>query len=186
MVNAPTLKIGKQELWQIVRRELVRPSVIIPILFTFTLQLWVVPVSYFMVWTYTFAPSGWIPRTLLAGLTALSLWGFGSFLSSVSRISRLTRPYRKAARAGDQDAIAKMIELRSCRPKINRIVLAHASVALLIPILVAIIFVSGDDGGLYLIKDHGKLRHSTRQEDLQMKLKALQKHGVFKPMSHSE
>ena len=142
--------------------------------------------SYFYVWTYTFADSGLVAWFAIVALLALAIWSMITVLIRATAFGKTIRPFRLAAQNGDQDAVDLYRAKRLLGPSPRKVLLIFPCIALSVPALIAIVLMSGDDGGLYLIKDHGKLRHSTRQEDLHMKLKALQKHGVFKPMSLSE
>ena len=98
----------------------------------------------------------------------------------------MIRPYRKAARAGDAEAITKIIELRAFKPKAKHTFMFHICIYLAIPVLVAISLMSDGNAGLYVVHEHGKVRPSNRQEDLQMRLRSFQKRGIFTPMIRSE
>ncbi|MEI7985487.1 MAG: hypothetical protein WCI55_07645 [Armatimonadota bacterium] len=57
--------------------------------------------------------------------------------------------------------------------------LAYAAFSLIAPILVALVMKSGANGGMNLTKVNGKLRYSTRLEDVNHVLKSMEKHGIF-------
>ena len=186
MTGNSAQKVGWREMLPVIRREFTRPEMILFLSVTLSKPLWITPMSYFYVWTYTFADSGIVAWFAIIALSVLAIWCMITVLIKATAFGKILRPFRLAAQNGDQEAVDLYRAKRLLGPSRRKVLLIFPCLALSAPALIAIVLMSGDDGGLYLIKDHGKLRHSTRQEDLHMKLLALQKHGVFTPMTSKD
>lgn len=97
----------------------------------------------------------------------------------------MIRPFAIAKRNGDLEAAHKLLEFRPFRPSPHLFTFGMTMVSFSIPIIVALVLSSGGQGGLGVIKDHGKLRNTTRQEDLEFILKSIEKRGIFTPLDRS-
>jgi hypothetical protein len=177
-----TLKRSNQEIWQIVRRDLLSPTFFVCAMVTLAGPRLVTLLSYFFLWTIKFVPSGAVAWIAIVVFGAITLRSFAKFLNSVSRNSKALQPYRKAARAGDQEAIKAILALREDQPLPKQMFLGIICMNLLLPAMIPLVIMRGDEGGNHAVRDHGKLRRSTRQEDLQAYLDAYQKGGIFKPI----
>ncbi len=178
-----TLKVDKRDAWRAMRRELTHPLIVTTILVALTVPFWIFPSLYFFLWTFTFASNGLVPWLVLVILSLVGAWAMTSTLILAGKFGRDLRPYRLAAIGGDREASLAYIELRKHRPSFRRFSLVFLCIHPIVPCLVSIVIMSGENGGHMAIRDHGKMRKSTRDEDLRMDLRALQARGIFKPLS---
>ncbi len=74
-----------------------------------------------------------------------------------------------------------MIALRKFKPSVRQVFVFHICITFSIAPFVALIIMSGDEGGLSPVRDHGKVRASTRTEDLEQHLIGMQRRGIFRP-----
>jgi hypothetical protein len=178
-----TLKSDKKEAWRAIRRELTHPLILATIVVALTVPFWVSPFLYFFLWTFTFASTGLVPWFVVTTLSLIAAWAMISNLILAGKFSKEIRPYRLVAIGGDHEARMAYIELRKLRPSFRRFWVAFLCIHLIVPCLVSIVIMNGENGGHMAIRDHGKLRKSTRDEDIRMDLRALQARGIFKPLS---
>ena len=174
-----TLKRDKKDFWREIRQDLMSPVAILCMAIILLQILWIPPTIYFFLWTYRMVPSGLVPAAVAFVLLGVGLWAIGNVFFSVFRWSKKLQPFRKAARAGDQQAIREMIALRKFKPSSRQVFLFHICITFSIAPFVALIIMSGDQGGLSSVRDHGKVRASTRSEDLEQRLTAIQRRGIF-------
>ena len=182
MVRNSPPKLSSREKFALAGRELARPVVILHLIVLLTAPWWTGALCYFFLWTYSFAPSGPIPWLATIVLGVLSVWALISFFQSVNKRARSLRELRKLAQLGEPEASQRYLVARKESPSPRQFLIIAPCVAMIVPAIVAIILMSGDERGLYLVRENGKLRRSTRQEDLHQKLLALQKRGIYTPI----
>ena len=178
--NQAALTDSKQEFWRGVRRDLLSgPSLLFAIL-CLSADWWTRPAIYFYMWTYKLAPSGLILKSVLVLFAVIFAWIFYSLFSKAVKLGKQVRPYRLAAKEGDQSAIDQLTILRRSKPRPLALFICFSLVILAIPSIVAIIIMDGDQGGLYAIPEHGRLRASTQKEDIEHKLRDFQRRGIYR------
>lgn len=176
-----TLKRDKRVFWREIRQDLMSPLAVFCMAAILLQILWIPLAIYFFLWTYRAVPSGLVPAAAAFVLLGVGVWSIGNVFFSVFRWSKKLQPFRKAARAGDQQAIREMIALRKFKPSSRQVFLFHVCTVFSIAPLVAIVIMSGDQGGLNSVRDLGKVRASTRSEDLEHRLTSMQRRGIFRP-----
>jgi hypothetical protein len=144
-----------------------------------TLPLWQNSAILLVFKTFAFDPSGIIARAALILIAFVCIWSLIKFAHQMSDYSKLLRPLVAAKKRSEPDTIPKILDLKSVKPKPILMMGPFALIALAMPICMALLMDSGMNGGLHLIKENGKLRYSTRQEDIKMTISEMEKRGVF-------
>ena len=180
--NLVSLKVPKEEVRRLLRRDLLSPSFLLVVLITLG-GPWLIPaLSYFFLWTYRAFPSGIVSGVAIGGLLCIASWSFITAIVAFVRFGRAIKPYRQAARSGNEEAIRKLLNLRKHKPRLVRFFTCQACILLSTAPIIAMTMTKDDQGGLFLVRQHGKLRPATRSEDIEQVLLALQKRGIFTPI----
>ncbi|MEI8283324.1 MAG: hypothetical protein WCG75_13025 [Armatimonadota bacterium] len=116
MTSDPTLKRSGKEMMLELKGLLLSPKTIFHFALVLTIPLWVNPVVYVILKTFTFDTYGIIAWVLLCGIAFYCLRSWGMFFMGMSAYSKKLRPLLQAKRNGEVEAIQKILDLRSVKP----------------------------------------------------------------------
>lgn len=179
MAGEAALKLTKQQIWASIRRDIFSKQMVGCLILVLSGPLWFPPVTYLTLRTFLFDANGILATLIIVVLGAVGLWAWMSLLAAVTRRGKILRSLRQAVLAGDEDAKKQYEETRLDRPSAIRFALAYGSLLVIMPAIIAIIIGRGTTAGEYLVRDHGKLRQSTRQESVQMTLSNWERRGIY-------
>jgi hypothetical protein len=166
-------------------RMLSRPAVILYFVLAATKQFWIGAAVYVILRTFLLTPNGFIAWFLVVAAAGAFVIGTVSIGASAVKLRPLVRAARDCRQAGDSDGLER--NLIAVREKRHRTMsrnfgLIVFPIVLLIPCGVAIMLTSGDSPMPILVRSHGKMRMATRLEQIRAEVRALEHHGIFKPL----
>lgn len=154
--------------------------------FVLTLPIWAPPLIYFFMWSFLadrHAVFAWVLTCVLVGV---AIWGMVSFFVKMLQVARVRSALRKLAEAGDEEALAQYLALRSGAVRMIgmwRFTAFAVAAHLLIPIAAALALWAGMQAPDSVVGPSGGSGISTPKQALQRQLAAMRKRGVFRPVS---
>lgn len=179
MAGEAVLKLTKEQQRAVFRRELLSKPMFVAFGIILTQPLWIPVLLYLFLRSFLFDPHGILAGLYIIAVSVFVIWAWGSFFVWVFRRSKALKPLRKATLKGDEEARQRYLELRQQPTAAPYHALGLSAFHLLIPVWAAIIIWSSTSAGEFGIRDHGKLRPTTREESLRMSIRALEREGIF-------
>lgn len=159
------------------REVALRPTVLLFFALAATVNLWIGGAVYALLTTFLVTPGGFLVWLVSLAAVATFLGGLGFTVIRVLRDPTL-KAARACFRAGDFEGYAANLETRRTmlRSTFRWHEVSMLASLLIAPACIALVLGSGNPT---LVRDHGRLRHGSRREEVRATLRWMEGQGVF-------
>ena len=143
---------------------------------------WFGPVTYLLLRTYKFAPSGIVAWVLIVAQVVFAVWVLGSAFRRAAAFGKKFGPLRQAYESGDETVRDELFQLRKQKAQVTRVpLIAVTGFFFLLPAYFAIALGNTFSGGKFEVEVNGQSRYSTQQEDIDRILQTFEEHHLMVP-----
>ena len=172
---------GLREAARAMGKILIRPSVIALLVLALTYNYWGIFAAYCLLKTCLFGAGPALIWVVVVAAALGLVGGLGYFVFRTLRLAPIARAASKAGKAGDMDARKGLLE--AYRAQFDEIGFWPIWVSMLsllaaVPSMMALVLSFGTPA---LVRDHGKLRYATHDEEIRLVLHRMERRDIFSP-----